>query len=1103
MMFRNSIDITREVSATTIRILTSTFQRQGKKYSDLRLKTGLCLLLACLGASWFAYQLLLIPQPETFAPDWQGAQWIQASDGNNSVACFRYVTDLAAVPGTAFVTITASQVFRLYVNGTFIGTNSNQFTEGQGVQAYMFDIASALTTGNNVLGVRVANLDKKNPALRASFGFEYGTTTSYIVTDNHWQATTQDIKIYPGVVHSQPIWTSPAFDASTWPQSSILPAAPTAPAPMLLVNPELYEHPMPDHWMGIGTGHEAFFVRQFTIPTWTSHVWLRLVATGPASIFLNGRLATVWNGQVPITQQNPADYLSDNYLIDPNAVVPYNAGLALGVYDISPYLHAGTNTIALHVTSPGTTASQVGLATLSTALSADLLVTAIYNHPTWIDPNPENAEWHTSNTPIANWEQAGAATLSWPAPLSIGRPGLSQMVYLPGTDTSRNINIPPLTQIMLIGLVSSAAVLGLWLLMSLRILRPFYYSNRAALAELSLAYMPALAGECLLIVLGRESLIPQPFPYTWLWGGVLLTLVASGYLLLWQHAKRQPKQLAIDMMRKLDALHAHRSVKTAQITLSKQCLLWLYDHWVLLLIILASIPLICYNLNYEPYWQDELTSYYAAKGVLLHGLPLLPSGFLYAKGELYSYLLALSIAIFGEQNGALRLVSVAAYLFSLPLFYKVATYLFDKRVALLATAMLAFSPMTLTWGRGVRMYELAQFLTIFVMYLFYRALHERHHPYLVYLAISALVITYFSHEEVFIIFPMLTIYALVTSCDHFSRLPWVLTNKHWLIASTIGGSIIVTQLAVVHFTHPPVLGTDPSQQPFIEPSTENISYYIKLMFFPLKLNKTLPFITINSLTALLGCIWAFYRGDERAKYCATFFLLSFATLAGIFTLTANRYLLPLLPAFYALSAYGLLSALNFIWQQGQSPTPPFEKKRPVSTPFYSIRPKRILIQLVTTLLCSAILLAPVLPISGYDLFTSRVLGITYHRHFSDYDTAGAYVQAHERPGDIVISVSPAISILYYVGHVDYFFSVDRALYLFQRNAHITDTPTGSTPLLSQDDFLSVLSSHARVWIVTDQSLYEAEAKQGNRFIFPPDFRLVYSGYGSAVYVRLN
>ena len=102
-------------------------------------------------------------------------------------------------------------------------------------------------------------------------------------------------------------------------------------------------------------------------------------------------------------------------------------------------------------------------------------------------------------------------------------------------------------------------------------------------------------------------------------------------------------------------------------------------------ICLVALPMISYNLGYEPYWQDELTSYFAAKGVLAHGLPVLSSGFLYPKGELYSYLLALSMLIFGDHGAGPRVLSVLEYLVSLPLFYAIGCYFFEKRIALLAT----------------------------------------------------------------------------------------------------------------------------------------------------------------------------------------------------------------------------------------------------------------------------------------------------------------------------------------------------------------------------------------------------------------------------------
>src|SRR3984893_1298187 len=188
---------------------------------------------------------------------------------------------------------------------------------------------------------------------------------------------------------------------------------------------------------------------------------------------------------------------------------------------------------------------------------------------------------------------------------------------------------------------------------------------------------------------------------------------------------------------------------------------WLATHWGLLVLVLVAFPLIIYNLSYEPFWQDELTSYYAAKGILAHGLPFMPSSFLYAKGELYSYALALSIALFGEQPASLRMVGVAEYLVSIPLFYFVGAYFSGRRIALLATTMLTFSPFVLTWGRQMRMYEQAQLLTILVMYLFYRAVREPRRPHFVYLAIATLVVTYLSHEESFILLPGLVVCVLL------------------------------------------------------------------------------------------------------------------------------------------------------------------------------------------------------------------------------------------------------------------------------------------------------------------------------------------------------
>ncbi|HCI80290.1 MAG TPA: hypothetical protein DHW02_11440 [Ktedonobacter sp.] len=509
----------------------------------------------------------------------------------------------------------------------------------------------------------------------------------------------------------------------------------------------------------------------------------------------------------------------------------------------------------------------------------------------------------------------------------------------------------------------------------------------------------------------------------------------------------------------------------------------------------------CYNIGYEPYWQDELSSFYASRGVLAHGLPFFPSGFLYEKADLYSYLLALWTTVFGAGGGVPRFISVFEYLISIPLMYVVGNYFFNRRVALLATAMLALSPITLVWSRQMRMYEQAQLLSLLAVYLFYRAIQERHRIRLVYFAAIALVAMYLSHEETFITLPAILLCILIASRDRFITsdgntrygLPFVLTQKHWWFAACICVGSIGTQLLLVHFTNPPLLGTDQTQRPFVSFTIDNIPYYFDLLFAPGVLGKgTFPWITLNSLLCVVGCILARYRGDMRAKYCALFPVVSLVTLVLLFVSQADRYIYTLLPYYYLLGAFALVYILQMEWQFAQTCLHQNMHRRPGI-------PTRIMITLTGCLVCATVLIAPALPVSGYNLFASQLFGLSYHRHYADYDAAGQYMRAHWKPGDIVISVAPANCVLYYTGHIDYFFSVDRALFLLEQNGQVIETASAGHAMLNQDDFQTVLSQKARIWIISDNGVYQAQ--DFKRFTFPPDFRLVFEGYGSAIYFR--
>lgn len=1098
--------------------------RQTSMWRRLHVMTWICLLFACVAASWFAGQYYLVPQTKSFSPDWQGARWIQADGDAAPVAYFRSTLHLNALPDSAFVTIAASQVFRLYVNGTFIGSNQLDFVRGNFPKAFMYDVTSSLHSGVNTIAVRVANIDERNPSLIASFGMAHGHSLLFEGTaskDSNWQATTQTTQVYLRNALNKNAWTTPTFDASSWLSArATTPTITSSTSPMLNVNPAVYEQPISTQWMSAAATHDAYFVQQLPLSFGVTDVWLRLIATGTANVYINGKLFIAWNSQPTLPSENLENYLSS----DP-APVKYRSGLALGIYDVSPYLHPGINTIAIHVLSPGVSAAQVGLDSLSSAMSFDMLVHDWQNHDTWFT---SASAWHGSPRPVNGWAQGSATALAWPSPVIVGRPGANHSFYLQDSSNIRSVQVIPATLLAEVILGSTITVLGVWLLMALWVLRRVYPSRRDALETAGLAFLPAIAFEILLIVLAREPQIPRPFPYTLFWGVVLVGIVALSNLVLWRNARNVQRESALGFSKESSRLMAailpvrsglikgyqRYRLSTSSLTVDRQwaelhwrtqILGWIRTHWILILLLLIAVPLIGYNLGYEPYWQDELASYYPAVGILSHGLPIFPSGFIYTKAELYSYCLALWMAIFGANDGLPRMLSAIEYLASIPLLYFIGSYFFERRIALLATAMLVFSPISLIWGAQMRMYEQEQLMTILVLYLFYRAFHDQHNTKWIYLAVASLLIDYFSHEEIFIIFPALLMYGLVATREAKRPLPRVFYQKHWWFACLLGAGVILLQLLSVHFTHVATLGTDQSQEPLVQFTTNNITYYVDLMFFPNVLGAgTEPWIVLNSLLAAGGCVWARHSTNRRVKYCAVFLVISFITLTFAFTLSSDRYIYPLLPVFYLLGAYAFAVVLRtlrvFATTRLVLTHPRYDMTIATkSTSAYTLRVVLFFTRGTATLLCIALLIAPILPISSYNRFISQMAGFSYHRHYPDYDAAGQYMHAHWRQGDIVISVAPAISVLYYVGHVDYFFSVNRALYLFERDGQITDTPTGSTPLLSQADFQSVLSAHARIWIISDNGEYQAAINKV--FTFPSDFHMVFEGYGSAVYFR--
>ncbi|MBX5458460.1 MAG: glycosyltransferase family 39 protein [Thermogemmatispora sp.] len=1056
-----------------------------------------------LGAVWFTWQVALVPQPGDFDPGWGDARWITAADSSAPVAYFRYTLQLNRWPEGAILTIAARQTFALAVNGVSLGNTSGQFSS----RAFLYDIRRALRIGVNVIAVRVANADLQLPALKALLEIRNGVRAYRYSSGGAWQATAQSSLAHRRNAVTINAWSLPDFDATDWQQARVLPEE-AGPLPYLSFDPRPYQQPLPHLWLRAGSS-DVCFTRLLDIPEEATRTWLRLGSPARTSIYLNGRLLATLAGGVqslPFKQLSPTE--------------GYQAGLPVTPYDISPWLHTGHNTLTIHaVLQVPPAEGQMEQLFRKVAVLTDVVIEKSGDQPLWLEPS---AAWRLADHQACERLDAEQAPNRWPsAPLEIpSAPLLLPYLTTISVASPSLLSIPAKGWIVLSGAVVSVGLpwlgLGLWLASGCSA------APQVLWRRLSLAVLPPLVLAGLLIALACTPALPHPWPYTWPWLWFLGALLLLGYAVLawaiwwdthrsqvglqtgaWQARENSPSKSGEGVSIAVGSEGRSRLQRWGRrLSLCCQSIArsswrsWCF--WVTILpLMVVAVPLSSYQLSYEPYWQDELSSYYAAHGILATGWPLFPSGFLYTKAELYSYLLAAWSLLFGDHPEITRAISVGEYLLCLPLLYLAGCYFFSRRVSLLATAMLACSPLAWVWSRQMRMYQQAQLLTLLTLLLFHGCLQRQARSRLIYVAALSLLATYLSHEETFIILPALLLCTLCCRDRTQLSLAALCRSPSWQRAGLLCGVGIGFQLLLAHGSHPPVLGTDASQRPLVHFTLDNVIFYAEILFSPATSGRT-PWLLLSSVSMALGGLQAVRRKEPRACYCLLFLLVSWLTLIYGFTLQADRYLYPLLPCYYLLSAYGaseLMQALGRLTMTLiKTSSGPSDRSWKCVTEV-----QRLFLIGSSGLLCALLLIAPLIAMNTSNLFLSRLLGLPYHRHYADYDVVGAYLRQHLRRGDVVIAVAPANCVRYYVGRVDYFFSIDRALYLMEQRGHIIETASAAEALLNQEDFAAVLAEHPRVWIVSDGGPYESAVRK--RFIFPPDVRLVFEGYASALYLR--
>jgi 4-amino-4-deoxy-L-arabinose transferase-like glycosyltransferase len=225
---------------------------------------------------------------------------------------------------------------------------------------------------------------------------------------------------------------------------------------------------------------------------------------------------------------------------------------------------------------------------------------------------------------------------------------------------------------------------------------------------------------------------------------------------------------------------------------------------------------------------DESRLAMAARGVLDSGLPRLPSGWVYTRGLLVTYLTAPSLALLGETDFAARLPSVVAGSLLIPVAYLLGREVSGRGGGLFVAAMLAGHPSFVVWSRQ------AWFYAVYVLFyagalLFIVRAHRTGRLNDVILAAALTSLTAYAHEVgIFLLLP------LVVQLGLHVRSHW---GQHgWWIAPTIslaivGVATVVLWALITRLRAESLVGAYGEVGEYLSPSVEisRVRFYLRQM----------------------------------------------------------------------------------------------------------------------------------------------------------------------------------------------------------------------------------------------------------------------------------
>lgn len=527
-------------------------------------------------------------------------------------------------------------------------------------------------------------------------------------------------------------------------------------------------------------------------------------------------------------------------------------------------------------------------------------------------------------------------------------------------------------------------------------------------------------------------------------------------------------------------------------------------HWLLLLALLALATWLRWRYVQEiSLYIDEFTTLWAAQRVQALGAPIMPSGVLYTRGLLASYIEAAFLSLFGFSYTVGRLPSVLFGLATIVATWLMGRRLWQPTVGWLAALGLTLLPEAIIWSGRARFYAQLQFLVLLLVWAGFRLITTspptppqvgkgRNKPLspswrggrgeVIFVVLFALAL--FSQEETILLYPPLLLATWLWQGGAGLRQPRTILT-HLACLGLMGG-----RYALEIWGQPGYFETIQADRPYMGLAFDLLGAwyaYAPLLIAPERLlwtvagllavavalwaggrvtdwpraplapgeSVTRPCLASHGLTT--GRRWTYFLTNPQGQLTALpifhqatlFFALHFGFVLGVIlflvgsTWRDSRYLFLVQPLWLLVGGAGLVWLIERIAYSAE----------PVFTLRYMPHAARSL-----WLLTSATILATLWP-SAQRVFSQQVEG---------YDRALAYLAEQRQADDVVLSPQPPACALALGAPCDYY-ALQRgyAEYVIQRGETLVDRWTGA-PLLNQTAQLQqVVQQAPRTWLVSD------------------------------------